>query len=118
METLWELSASEPDETFTGKAIAAHHPDLAYTTVLTVLDRLARKGLLTQLRDGKVHHFRPMATRASYVAELMHQALAGTPDRTAALVHFAKSVRPNDATVLRGVLDEVEESTQPGAGNS
>jgi hypothetical protein len=34
----------------------------------------------------------------------MHEALSSTTDRSAALVHFAESVSPEEAALLRDVL--------------
>lgn len=104
MESLWSMAGTGPEDAFTVRQVAATTPDHAYTTILTVLDRLTRKGLVERLRDGKSHHYRPTGTRASYVAELMSDALAGTPDRQAALVHFAQSVPAEEAAWLRQAL--------------
>lgn len=104
MDTFWERAAESPGTTFTARDISATFPKHAYTTVLTVIDRLTRKGLLEKIPDGKSHHYRPIGSRESYVAELMHEALASTSDREAALVHFAETVSPEQATVLRDVL--------------
>lgn len=78
--------------------------DLAHTTVMTVLDRLAKKGLLQRERDGRAWRYRPAASREAYVAELMLGALAETGDRDAALVHFARSVTGDEAQILRDAL--------------
>lgn len=37
---------------------------LAYTTVLTLLDRLARKGAVTRRKSGRAHLYHPVYTRA------------------------------------------------------
>jgi len=108
MDTAWAFAERSPGESFTARDIAATLPNHAYTTVLTVVDRLTRKGFLTRIRDGKSHHYLPTGTRESYVATLMHEALASTVDRDAALVHFAKTVTPEQATVLRKVLRNLE----------
>ena len=82
--------------------------DLAPTTVMTVLDRLTRKGFLTRSRDGRAWRYRPAASRDAYVAELMLEALDLTGDRTAALTRFAQAVSEEEAKVLRQVLQELE----------
>jgi BlaI family transcriptional regulator, penicillinase repressor len=106
MESLWSMVEATPGRTFTAREVLVTVPDHAYTTILTVLDRLTRKGLVQRIRDGRSHHYRPTGTRVSYVAELMHDALDGTPDRQAALVHFAQSVPPEEAELLRAALGE------------
>jgi predicted transcriptional regulator len=115
MEALWEKSSRSPDATFTARQVAESFPDHAYTTVLTVLDRLAKKGFVEQIRDGKSHHYRPTNSRDGYIAALMHAALDGTSDRTAALVRFAQTVSADQAATLREVLRSVEDS-QRGPG--
>src|SRR5690625_7018340 len=44
---------------------------LAYTTVMTVLDRLAKKGLVTQEREGRAYRYFPARTREQLAADLM-----------------------------------------------
>lgn len=42
--------------------------DLAYTTVMTVLDRLTKKGIVRRNLDGRAWHYRPVATWAELVS--------------------------------------------------
>ena len=49
--------------------------DIAYTTVMTVMDRLARKELVTQERDGRAFRYRARTSRAAMTAELMRETL-------------------------------------------
>nr|WP_298325853.1 BlaI/MecI/CopY family transcriptional regulator [Haloactinopolyspora sp.] len=85
--------------------------DIAYTTVMTVLDRLARKGSAEQLRDGRAYRYRPAVSREELTAELMHQALdtVDGSDRTLALLRFVDSATPDDAEALRAALAELEQ---------
>ena len=46
--------------------------DLAYTTVMTTLDRLFKKGLLTRLEEGRAFRYAPRFSR-----EEMHREVAG-----------------------------------------
>ncbi len=115
MDALWDMSASSPSSTFTARNVASTLPNHAYTTVLTVLDRLTRKGIVERIRDGKTHHYVPTGSRESYIAELMHEALAATPDRAAALVHFAETVPLDQAAVLGEVLRRLERSRPKGS---
>ena len=42
---------------------------LAYTTVLTVMNRLVDKGLLLQNKTGRAHLYRPAMSREAYAAQ-------------------------------------------------
>jgi predicted transcriptional regulator len=109
MEVLWaRVDAGQGAATAreVGRALADDR-DLAHTTVMTVLDRLAKKGFLQRERDGRAWRYRPVASREGYVAELMLGALDLTGDRDAALAHFARSVSGDEAEVLRRALDEL-----------
>lgn len=78
--------------------------DLATTTVLTVLGRLERKGLVSRERDGRAHRYRSVASREDHVAELMRDALDATPDRGAALARFLGSIPADERAALRDLL--------------
>lgn len=111
MEVLWSGNGGATAREV-GRALAADR-DLAHTTVMTVLDRLAKKGFLIRERQGRAWRYCPVATKEAYVAELMLGALSMTGDRDAALAHFARSVSDDEAELLRRILDEVE-GTSPG----
>lgn len=82
--------------------------DLAYTTVMTVLDRLGRKELVTRSRHGRAFHYSPTYAREELTSELMNAALdSAGPDRTAALVHFAEGVSPDEAVAMRAALERI-----------
>lgn len=102
MEALW--SADEP---VTARDVqdALAGRELATTTVLTVLGRLERKGLVSRERDGRAHRYRPVASREDHVAELMRDALDATPDRGAALARFLGSIPEDERAALRDLLD-------------
>lgn len=86
--------------------------DLAYTTVMTVLDRLGGKGMVSRERDGRAFRYVAALSREAATAEVLHATLDSSGDRTAALVHFARTVDPAEAAALRAALDEIE-STPP-----
>lgn len=118
MEQLWALDA--PATVRQVHEALSESRDVAYTTVMTVLDRLARKGSAEQIRDGRAYRYRPAVSRDELTAELMHQALDtvdGT-DRTAALLRFVGSVSSGDADALRTALAEVERRSGGGADPS
>ena len=78
---------------------------LAYTTLLTVLGRLERKGLLRRERSGRAHTYSAVTSREDHIAVLMRSALGQAEDREAALQHFARSVSPAEADALRRALE-------------
>ena len=78
--------------------------ELAITTVLTVLDRLRRKGLVRRERSGRAHLYQASVSREAYVADLMLEALGQAPDRSAALTRFLGSVTPDDTDHMRRAL--------------
>jgi predicted transcriptional regulator len=82
--------------------------ELAYTTVMTVLDRLAKKGLLEQEKDGRAYLYRPAQTREQLTAELMFDALSGTPDRDAALAYFVGRLSPEE---IAAAIDAAKKTT-------
>ena len=102
MEALWETGPS------TARQVAERlaHRGLAYTTWLTVLGRLERKGLLRRERHGRAHTYAPVGSREDHIAVLMQSALGQADDREAALQHFARSVSPAEAEALRRALED------------
>ncbi len=83
---------------------------IAYTTVMTVLDRLARKGLVTQVKDGRAFRYSARASRAALAAEIMHETLDTftTHDRGTALVAFLDEAGPDDLEALRTALRDLD----------
>jgi predicted transcriptional regulator len=91
-----------------GRAVADSLPDRAYTTVLTVLERLRRKDLVRRTTQGRVHFFRAADSREAYVAELMVDAMGAAANRGAVLARFAESVSPEEADLLSRALDALD----------
>ncbi|MDP4505447.1 BlaI/MecI/CopY family transcriptional regulator [Nonomuraea turcica] len=108
MEVLWST-----DDWLTVREVVNRLSDrnLAYTTVMTVMNRLVRKDFIRRERDddGRTWRYRPAAGREAYVAELMLSALSETGDRLAALGHFARSVSLEEAEALRQALPHGQE---------
>jgi predicted transcriptional regulator len=107
MDVLWEtaepLSVREVSGLLTDR-------DLAHTTVMTVLDRLAKKGFARRDRNGRAWHYRAAESREAYVTELMLSALDQTGDRQAALASFARSVSGAEAQALLSALGAMGEA--------
>jgi predicted transcriptional regulator len=108
MDVLWEASDQLTVRQVSGLLTAR---DLAHTTVMTVLDRLSKKGFARREREGRAWRYRAAESREAYVTELMLHALDQTGDRQAALVRFARSVSGAEARALRRALEALGEGT-------
>jgi predicted transcriptional regulator len=87
---------------------------LAYTTVMTVMENLHRKGWLRRHRDGRAWRYEPTGSRSGYTAALMSDALATSPDRRTALAHFVLQMSPLDAELLQQALDQAHPKPPEG----
>jgi len=111
MDHLW--SADEPQTVRQVHEVLSVHRELAYTTIMTVLQRLAKKNLVVQHRDDRAHRYAPTHGRDELVAGLMVDALdqaADSGSREAALVHFVERVGSDEAAALRRALVELEDA--------
>ena len=73
---------------------------IAYTTVMTVMDHLHRKGWLGRQIDGRAFRYEPTVSAEEYSAELMRQALGAGSDRAATFMRFLGDLSPQEATAL------------------
>ncbi len=105
MEVLWADLSFE----VTARHVEERLPGYAYTTILTVLDRLHRKGLVRRAKDGRAFRYAAISSREEYTAQLMREALGAAADREAVLVRFAETVSPTEAAVLREALSGLKE---------
>jgi predicted transcriptional regulator len=83
-----------------------HDRTIAYTTVMTVMDNLHRKGLLTRETDGRAYRYQPARSREQHNAVLMGEVLANSNDRSATLLHFLEQISPQEAARLREALEQ------------
>jgi predicted transcriptional regulator len=69
-------------------------PEIAYTTLMTTLDRLHRKGILDRVADGRAFSYRPRVTRAEAVMSFLVDEV-GTLDADTldALEHLVRERR-------------------------
>jgi len=88
--------------------------DIAYTTVMTVMENLHRKGWLRRERDGRAWRYEPTGSRSGYTAALMNDALGTSTDRRTALAHFVLQMSPHDAALLREALDQAQPGPEQG----
>jgi predicted transcriptional regulator len=90
-------------------------PGVAYTTLMTTLDRLYKKGVLTRGRSGRGFRYAPMASRD----ELEGSLAAETLDAVVASLSSPAALRPLvtsfvDAVSVRDelALDQLEEAVR------
>ena len=77
---------------------------IAYTTVMSTMDNLHRKGWLDRVKDGKAYRYTATASREEYSARLMREALAGGGDTEAVLSHFVAQMDGEESDALRTVV--------------
>jgi predicted transcriptional regulator len=77
---------------------------IAYTTVMSTMDNLHRKGWLDRVKDGKAYRYTATASREEYSARLMREALAGGGDTEAVLSHFVAQMDGAESSALRAVV--------------
>jgi predicted transcriptional regulator len=73
---------------------------VAYTTVMTVMDNLRKKGWLRRQAAGRAYSYEPLVSAEEYSAGLMRQALAASSDRPAVLLHFIEELSADEADAL------------------
>lgn len=110
MRALWFEGAKTVRDVH--RVLQPDHP-LAYTTVLTVMDRLTRKGFLARTRRGRAHYFLPRCSfeesRSRAVAELIRTWFDGSDDQ---LATFLTGGPPQPVPVLTQPKEEVEPRPQ------
>lgn len=104
MDVLW--AAAEPLTVRLVLDTLNEQRSLAYTTVLTVLDNLHRKGWVEREKQGRAFAYRAAETREVATARALREVLDASPDAEAVLLHFARSVSPTESAALRQALDE------------
>ncbi|MDW3847536.1 BlaI/MecI/CopY family transcriptional regulator [Micromonospora aurantiaca] len=106
MDVLWRA----PEPVLVRDVLDAVTTDrvLAYTTVLTVLDNLHRKGWAVREKDGKAYRYRAAGTREEIIARTLRRVVETSTHPDLVLLHFARSASDHELHILRQVLDERE----------
>jgi predicted transcriptional regulator len=81
----------------------------AYTTVQTVLNRLADRGLLTRHRVGNAIEYRPKISEADYLSRSIAQTLSGasTGARQTALARLIADLDAGELSELQRLARDV-----------
>jgi|tagenome__1003787_1003787.scaffolds.fasta_scaffold20966267_4 predicted transcriptional regulator len=108
LDRLWSAG---PGRWFTVREVhesLATGRDIAYTTVMTVMDRLAKKGLVRQQREGRAYRYQAAASRGVLTAGLMREALEEYGEPHDALVAFVAGADADERKVLREALADLD----------
>jgi predicted transcriptional regulator len=80
----------------------------AYTTVMTTLSRLYRKGLASREPTGRGYTYAPTIDEAAHTAQAMNELLARRRDRAAVLAEFVSGLPPEDEELLQRLLHQAD----------
>lgn len=107
LSVLWRLGQA------TARQVLGAMPDgkrRAYTTVLSVMQVMEKKGLLERSTEGHAHHWRPAVTRRQVLGPLMRQLVRNVfgGSRAAAVQQLLGDADLDEAeiTAIKSVLAE------------
>lgn len=104
MESLWRRTSATVSDVLED-VHEEYDPDLAYTTVMTVLSRLYEKGFLVREQVGRGYRYAPVYGREELVDLLGGREVDELVERygQVALAHFAAALRRTDPALLAEV---------------
>ncbi len=102
MDVLW--NATEPLRVRQVLDEVNQDRNLAYTTVMTVLDNLHRKGWVVREMENRAYHYNAVTSREEATAQSLRDVLDSADDRESVLLHFAQSVSEEESDILRRAL--------------
>ena len=107
MAALWRLGSGTVEQV--RSALPPRYRS-AYTTVQTVLNRLADRGVLSRARDGSAIRYAPRITEAEYLSRSIEQTLAGASHdaRQTALAQLIGGLDQGELDELRRRARELE----------
>ena len=95
-------------------------PELAYSTIMTTLDRLYRKRLLLRQRAGRAFAYEPRCTRDELLSEVvsgqLSEMLGASQQSGVILSTLVRAVGDTDAALL-DQLDELVQAERRKRGN-
>ncbi|MCU1680382.1 MAG: CopY family transcriptional regulator [Amycolatopsis sp.] len=88
--------------------------EIAYTTVMSTMDNLHRKGWLSRKRQGKAFLYWPTLTREQHSARLMRDALDDGGNPSLVLSHFLEQISDEESAALRATLARLNDTEDAG----
>jgi predicted transcriptional regulator len=103
MEQLW--AGGEASVRSVMEALNSAGKERAYTTYMTIMARLHKKGLLSRRREGKTDYYAPAYERDEYMALRAKSDVEGLVDQygDVALSHFAEQMAKLDPARRRAL---------------
>lgn len=104
LRALWSEAPASVGEVL-AKVNTDHDPELAYTTVMTVLTRLNDKGYVTRERHGRGYRYEPAFTERELVDALGRREVDRVVERYGelAIAHFVDALERTDPDLLERV---------------
>nr|WP_276514909.1 BlaI/MecI/CopY family transcriptional regulator [Nocardia transvalensis] len=102
MDRLWRSDGPTTVRAVFDELSAERH--IAYTTVMSTMDNLHRKGWLEREREGRAYLYRPTLTREQHGARLMREALGCGGRAELVLAHFLDGISAEQSQSLRTAL--------------
>jgi predicted transcriptional regulator len=115
LEVLWAAGSATVQQVADSLKTA-----LAYTTVMTTLDRLYKKGLLQRRKHDRAFVYRPMLSKNDLergrASEMVHRLFSGSAiNQDAALSCLVEAVQSYDTGLLQRLEDKVRAAKQQHA---
>jgi len=99
LEELWKCKSATVRELLDHSSLA-----LAYTTVMTTLDRLYKKNLLDRVAEGRAFRYSPRHSQEELnkaaAGEAIRQLLSSSPAASLPLSYLVEAVSEHDARLL------------------
>lgn len=113
MDVLWRLGSGTVEQV---RAALPRRYRGAYTTVQTVLNRLAERGLLSRRKSGNAIVYRPKLSEAQYLSRSIESTLAGaTPGaRQTALAELIGGLDEQELSKVQRLAEEVAQRRGEG----
>ncbi|BBX32373.1 transcriptional regulator [Mycolicibacterium mageritense DSM 44476 = CIP 104973] len=107
MDVLWLRTAPSSVRSVHDELIARRQ--IAYTTVLSTMDNLFRKGWLLRDKVGLAYHYRPVMSREEHSARLMRTVFETGGDGELILNFFLEQIADDDSAKLKHALQRFTE---------
>ena len=107
MQVVWDGGEVTVTDVWT---VLAGRRQVARNTVLTLMDRLEKKGWLTRRSDGQTHYYTAAAPRTATLNQVVHRlvdaAFAGSAEALVLALLEGRGVSADEAKRIRKLIDK------------